>query len=254
MRQKKVSLVLMAGIAGLVLLVASCHKKAVPPPAPPAPPPAATPAPTGSLTAEPGTIQKGESSTLTWTSENATDVSIAPSVGTVQSSGSTTVTPDSSTTYTLTVKGAGGENTYTARVTVTSPPPPAAPVTPAVSEQELFEQNVKDVYFDFNKSDLRGDAQQALNSDAEFFKAHPSLTFTIEGHCDERGTEEYNLGLGQRRAAAAKQYLVNLGVDASRINTISYGKDRPFCTEHTEECWQQNRRDHFVLGSESQSQ
>lgn len=252
MQHKKLSLAVLAGIAGLVLLVASCHKKRVPPPAPPAPPPAVTPAPTASLTAEPSTIQQGQSSTLTWSTENATDVSISPSVGAVQPSGSTTVSPGESTTYTLTAKGAGGEVTSEARVTVTAPPPPPAPpVTPAVSEDTLFEQNVKDAYFDFNKSDLRPDAQQALNADAEFFKSHPSLTFTIEGHCDERGTEEYNLGLGQRRADGAKEFLVNLGVDASRISTISYGKDRPFCTEHTEECWQQNRRDHFVLGSES---
>jgi peptidoglycan-associated lipoprotein len=252
MHQRKLSLALLAGVAGLVLLVASCHKKKVPPPAPPAPPPAAAPAPTGSLTAEPSTIEKGQSSTLSWTSENATDVELQPNVGTVQSNGSTTVSPEESTTYTLTVKGAGGQNTYEARVTVTAPPPAPAPEqAPAISESELFEQNVKDAYFDFNKSDIRADAQQALNADAEFFKGHPSLTFTIEGHCDERGTEEYNLGLGDRRANSVKEFLVNLGVAASRITTISYGKDRPFCTEHTEECWQQNRRAHFVLGSES---
>ncbi len=254
MQRKKKRLALLAGAAALGLLLASCHKKQVPPPAPPATAPAASAsaAPACQLTAEPSTIGKGQSSMLSWTSENATDVDLEPGVGKVQANGSTSVSPDDSTTYTLTVKGSAGQNSCQARVTVTATAPPPAPATtPQISESDLFEQDVKDVYFDLNKSDIRPDGQQALNADAEFLKSHPSITFTIEGHCDERGTEEYNLGLGQRRADAAKQYLVNLGVDASRINTISYGKDRPFCTDHTEECWQQNRRDHFVLGSET---
>jgi peptidoglycan-associated lipoprotein len=90
-----------------------------------------------------------------------------------------------------------------------------------------------------------------LTTDASFLKEHQGIKFTIEGHCDERGSEEYNLGLGDRRATAAKNYLVNLGVSGDRVSTISYGKDRPFCTEHNEECWQQNRRAHFHYGPES---
>lgn len=130
---------------------------------------------------------------------------------------------------------------------VAPPPPPP----PTVSEEDLFKQNIKDAFFDFDKSDIRPDAQTALNADADFLKQHPNIKFTIEGHCDERGSEEYNLGLGQRRADAAKNYLVNLGISADNITTISYGKDRPFCTEHNEECWQQNRRAHLVFGTES---
>jgi peptidoglycan-associated lipoprotein len=246
-------LALVATILGLtVLATTSCHKKAVPPPVTP-PTPAPSSAPTGSLTAEPSTIQAGQSATLTWSSENATDLDLEPGVGKVQAQGSTSVSPQESTTYTLTLKGPGGENTYEARVTVASAAPSAAPeATPPVTEEQLFEQSVKDAFFDYNKANIRPDAQAALNQDAQFFKAHPSIDFTIEGHCDERGTEEYNLGLGQRRADAAKNYLVNLGVDASRITTISYGKDRPFCTEHNETCWQENRRAHFVFGAESQ--
>ncbi len=105
---------------------------------------------------------------------------------------------------------------------------------------------MSDAFFDFNKADIRGDAREALTRDAEFLRSYPR-SVTIEGHCDERGSTEYNLGLGQRRAQAAKNYLVSLGISADRIDTVSWGKERPFCTESTEECWQQNRRGHFVM-------
>jgi peptidoglycan-associated lipoprotein len=206
------------------------------------------------LTAEPSTIERGQSVTLSWTSQNATDLTLDPGVGKVQAQGSTTVTPQDSTTYTLTASGPGGSVTETARVTVTVPPPPPPPPPPAkaeVSSEELFSQNVKDAYFDFDKSDIRPDAQQALTSDSDFLKAHPDIKFTIEGQCDERGSEEYNLGLGDRRATAAKSFLVNSGINGDLINTISYGKDRPVCTEHDESCWQQNRRAHFHYGTEA---
>ncbi len=251
MRQKKRSLALLTGTLGVVILAASCHKKAVAPPPPPPPPAAAAEKPTVSLTAVPSTIESGQSVTLSWSSENATSLDLQPGVGAVQSSGSTSVSPSQSTTYTLTATGPGGTASATARVTVTSAPPPPAPSQPsAVTEETLFEQNIKDAYFDYNKSDIRPDAQRALTADADFLKSHPSVNFTIEGHCDERGSEEYNLGLGDRRATSAKNFLVNLGVSASRITTISYGKDRPFCTEQDEACYQKNRRAHLVLGSQ----
>jgi peptidoglycan-associated lipoprotein len=249
MRQRKRSIALLVGILGVIMLAASCHKKAVAPPPPPPPPAPAPEKPTVNLTAVPSTIEQGQSVTLSWTSENATSLDLQPGVGAVQSSGSTSVSPNESTTYTITATGPGGTATSTARVTVTSPPPPPPPPPPAVSEATLFEQNIKDAYFDYDKSDIRPDAQQALTADADFLKEHPSISFTIEGHCDERGSEEYNLGLGDRRANAAKSFLVNLGISASRITTISYGKDRPFCTESNEACWQQNRRGHLVMGS-----
>jgi len=250
MRQKKRSLALLVGTLGVVILAASCHKKKVVPPPPP-PPPAAAAKTTVNLTAVPSTIESGQSVTLSWTSENATSLDLQPGVGNVQSSGSTSVSPTESTTYTLTATGPGGTATSTARVTVTSAPPPPAPSQPsAVTEETLFEQNIKDAFFDYNKSTIRPDAAQALTADANFLKSHPSINFTIEGHCDERGSEEYNLGLGDRRANSAKAFLVNLGISASRITTISYGKDRPFCTEHSEVCWQKNRRAHLVLGTE----
>jgi len=203
------------------------------------------------LSAEPSTVEKGQSATLSWTSQNATDFDLQPGIGKQQTSGSTSVTPTDSSTYTGTVTGPGGSNTCTARVTVTTPPPPPPPPPKTESEEEQFNAAMKDAFFDYDKSDVRTDAQQALTADADFLKAHPDIKFTIEGHCDERGSEEYNLGLGDRRANAAKSFLSNLGVGADRVTTISYGKDRPVCTEHNEECWQRNRRAHFVYGTQT---
>jgi peptidoglycan-associated lipoprotein len=231
---------IVAALASLMVLAsAGCKKKEVAPPPPPPPPPQ----PTASLTANPSTIQRGQSTTLTWQTTNATDVTLE-GIGAVEANGSRQVTPSDSTTYRLTAKGAGGTQEATARVTVTQPPPP--PVAAAPSDEELFNQNVKDAFFDFDKSDIRPDAQQALMADAAFLQQHPNIRFTVEGHCDERGSTEYNLGLGDRRATAVKDFLVQQGVSADRIRTISYGKEKPFCTEHTEDCWQQNRRGHFV--------
>jgi len=252
MRSKKRSLAVLVGILGVLLLAAACHKKPVPAPPPPPPPPP-PPAPTVTLTAEPNTVEKGQSVTLSWSSQNATDLDLEPGVGKVQAQGSSSVTPQDSTTYTLTATGPGGTQSATARVTVEAPPPPPPPPPPPVkeiSEEDLFGQNVKDAYFDYDKSDIRPDGEQALTADSSFFKDHQSVKFTIEGHCDERGSEEYNIGLGDRRATAAKNFLVNAGVSADRISTISYGKSRPVCQEQTEECWQRNRRAHFHYGAE----
>jgi peptidoglycan-associated lipoprotein len=114
------------------------------------------------------------------------------------------------------------------------------------SIDEIWAREVQDAFFDYDKADIRADARTALGQTAEFFKAHPSVKATIEGHCDERGSTEYNLGLGDRRAAAVKQYLVSLGVSANQLTTVSFGKEKPFCMEHNETCWQQNRRGHFI--------
>jgi len=105
---------------------------------------------------------------------------------------------------------------------------------------------VKDVYFDYDKSDLRGDQMASVQADVAFLNQHGAINFTIEGHCDERGSTEYNLALGDQRASAVKNALTAAGVSGSRIKTISYGKEKPFCTESNEACWQQNRRGHLV--------
>jgi len=237
------TVVLYTFCAATLLFAAGCKKKVAT--TPPAPPPAPTPKPTVTLSASPSSIRPGDTVTLSWSSTNATDLSIDNGVGKVAPQGSTPVTPSASTTYTITATGPGGSDTASASVSVSTPEAPAAaPAAPNLSE--LFDQNIKDAFFDFNKSDIRQDAQEALTKDAEFLRSYPDIRITIEGHCDERGSTEYNIGLGQRRAQAAKNYLVSLGIAASRIDTVSWGKEHPFCTEHTEECWQQNRRAHLV--------
>lgn len=104
-----------------------------------------------------------------------------------------------------------------------------------------------DAYFDFARAELREDARGTLSRDAEWLKRYGSVRILLEGHCDDRGTEAYNLALGERRAAAAREYLIALGVPESRIQTVSYGKERPFCSQDTESCWQENRRDHVLV-------
>ena len=244
MKQQTLKWIMLVFVLGAMLVLGACHKKVAPPPPPPPPPPAA---PTASLTASPASIQKGQSTTLTWQTSDATDVSIDNGVGTVQASGSQQVSPADSTTYRLTAKGPGGTQEATARVTVTGAPAPPPP-PPSATEEELFSQNIKDVYFNYDNYDVRGDQQAALQADAAFLKEHPDVRFTIEGHCDERGSTEYNLALGDNRANSVRNALVQAGIAADRIRTISYGKERPFCTQSNEECWQQNRRDHFVFG------
>jgi len=226
----------------VVLLVSACGKKKTPAPPPPPPPPA--PAPTASLTANPNTITAGQSTTLIWKTDFATDVSIDP-LGKVDPSGSRTVTPTESTTYRLVARNDTGTQEATARVTVTpAPPPPPPPANE--TEEQMFAQNVQDVFYEYDSYDISQQYQQVLQADARFLQQHPNIRFTIEGHCDERGSTEYNLALGDNRANAAKLVLVQLGISADRIRTISYGKEKPFCTESSESCWAQNRRAHFV--------
>jgi len=106
---------------------------------------------------------------------------------------------------------------------------------------------LKDAYFDFDKYDIRPDAAKTLAVNATWLKSNSNLLVLIEGHCDERGTNEYNLALGERRAKATMNYLVAQGVAASRVSIISYGEERPVCTEHAEGCWSKNRRTHFLV-------
>jgi peptidoglycan-associated lipoprotein len=235
-------------VAGLVATVftGGCKKKPVPAPTPQAPAPAPAPAqPTVTISADPTSINKGDASTLSWTSTNATQLTIAPEVGTVTAEGNTKVTPSESTTYTITASGPGGSANATARVTVSTPAPPVEPA-PSPDLDAIFGKEVQDAYFDFNKADVRADARTALAKTADFLRNYPQIRVTVEGHCDERGSTEYNLALGDRRASAVKQYLVSLGISGDRISTVSFGKEKPFCTQGNEACWQQNRRGHFV--------
>ncbi|MGD0962536.1 MAG: peptidoglycan-associated lipoprotein Pal [Candidatus Acidiferrales bacterium] len=234
------------GLAASVSFVAGCKKQVGA--APPASPPAPAAQPTVTLDASPASITPGQTVTLSWSSTSATDLDVEPGVGKVAPQGSTPVNPSESTTYTITATGSGGTATASARVDVTAPAPAAAAeASGPANVQELFDQNIKDAFFDLDKSDLRADAREALTKDAEFLRSYPQVRLSLEGHCDERGSTEYNLGLGQRRAEAAKNYLISLGITGDRVETISWGKERPFCMEHDENCWQQNRRAHFVM-------
>jgi peptidoglycan-associated lipoprotein len=252
MSKRTISLLLLS--LSLILFAAGCKKKVPPPPPPPPPapkveaPPAAKPS--IQFSAEPSTIEKGQSTTLRWTVSDATQVSISPGVGTVDARGSRQVYPSDTTTYTLTAQGPGGTETASTTVTVTAPPPPPPPpAPPKKSLSELLSSEVQDVYYDYDKSDVREDARATLTRNADalkrIFADIPDAVVVIEGHADERGSAEYNLGLGDRRATSAKEFLVQLGVSTDKLKTISYGKERPQCTESNEDSWQKNRRVHF---------
>ena len=230
-----------AGTLVGVLSFAGCSKKAAKATPPAAPPPAA---PTAALAANPAVIEQGQTTTLTWKTDNANDVAI-DGIGSVSGSGSKTITPDSSTTYTLTAKGPGGTKDASARVTVNEKV--ARTTTLGPSDEDLFARNVKDVLFAYNKSDIRGDQASTTHNDAAFLAQHPSIKVVVEGHCDDRGSEEYNLALGTSRAESVKRALLQEGVSADRVKTVSYGKEKPFCSEDNDQCWQRNRVDHFDI-------
>jgi len=248
--------------ATLFLAAAGCKKKvaAAPPPppvveAPPPPPPAPKPNPPriDTFAAEPATLERGQSSTLRWTVANATNMSIDQGIGAIQANGSRQVTPGNSTTYTLTASGAGGTDTRSVTVTVNAPPPPPPPPSKpqvTISSADMLTREAQDIYFDYDMSDLRADAQRAATANAELLKRifaqDSNFTVLVEGHCDERGSAEYNLGLGDRRATSLRDFYVQQGLPANRIRTISYGKERPQCTEANEACYQRNRRDHMA--------
>jgi peptidoglycan-associated lipoprotein len=166
-----------------VIFALGCAKKPAAPPPPPPPPPPAPARPTVTLQASPLTINKGDSTTLSWSSTNATQLSISPEVGAVSPEGSTKVSPSDSATYTISATGPGGSADASVRVSVNAPPPPPPPPS-GPSIEELFAREVKDAFFDFNKSDIRPDARDALGKTADFLRAHAQVRVTIEGHCD----------------------------------------------------------------------
>lgn len=207
------------------------------------------------FTAEPRTIERGQSATLRWAIANATDMTIDQNLGAVTATGSRQVFPSQTTTYTLTAVGPTGQDARSVTVEVATGPPPPPPDGnrgARLNGTEVLTREAQDVYFDYDKAEFRDDARQALAHNAEvlkrIFAADPRFNVVIEGHCDERGSAEYNLGLGDRRASAAKEYLVQLGVPADRLTTISYGKERPQCTDADEACYQKNRRAHLGPG------
>jgi len=182
---------------------------------------------------------------LSWRTTDATTVSI-DGIGDVPTSGVKTVTPTQSTTYHLVARGDGGSADASASVTVNAPPAVQVP-TNTMSAEEEFKANVQDIFFDYDADAIRADAQATLSKDASYLASHPNVKVVIGGYCDERGSDEYNLALGQRRAESTKAALVQAGVAADRMRVISYGKEKPFCTQSDESCWQQNRRAGFTM-------
>ena len=250
----------------MILIASACGGKhtPVPPPPPPAPTAGSTNAPSGGsgrpvvaeFAVEPSSIQVGQSAVLRWNVTGATNVAIDHGLGTVPATGTSRQTPANTTTYLLTATGPAGDTTATTTVTVTGPPPPPPPSRNTTTSRGTLESRVqsdlRDALFDYDSNNIRDDARAALTSDADALKRiladFPNASINVEGHCDERGSAEYNLGLGDRRATSARDFLTQLGVPADRLKTISYGKERPVCTESDESCWQRNRRAHFSVG------
>lgn len=239
MTQKRVKAsALLATLAGVLLLV-GCSKKlasVTPPPPPPA-------APTATLAANPNVIQQGQATPLMWQTGDATEISIA-GLGALPASGSRSVMPSASTTYTLVAKGPGGTKDSSARVTVNAR---IANAPPSPTDGDLFSKSMKDMFFDYDKSAVRADEVPAVQNDGVFLSQHPNVKVLIEGHCDDRGSVEYHLALGTSRAESVKRSLLQQGISAERIKTVSFGKEKPFCTQDNEQCWQQNRVDHLVF-------
>jgi len=237
----------------LALLAATgCHKKSKLPPPDENAPGSNLPAPTASITADPLAIDLGQSVVLNWRTTNATAVSI-DGIGQVAVNGTQTVSPANSTNFHLVAKGDGGTTEANIRVTVKIPTTDNMGNTGnedaglgAGSEAE-FHANVQDLFFDYDSAELRADAQASVSAAAHYLNSHPGVRILVAGFCDDRGSAEYNITLGENRADAAKTALVSAGVSPNRIRTVSYGKERQFCTEENESCWQQNRRDQFSI-------
>ena len=238
MNNRKKQWILAVVLSSVLALAIGCKGKTQPPPPPPPPKPV-----TATLSANPTSIQRGQSATLTWSTENATDVALEGNK--VDASGSQTVSPTDTTTYHLSAKGSSGTQEATAMITVTAPPPPPTPAPAPPPPAAAL--NITDIYFDYDKADLRPESQAALSQLAQLMSQNPNWKVKIEGNCDERGSAMYNLALGERRASAAQQALTQGGVGPGQIQTVSYGKEKPVCSDANEGCWQKNRHDHFVL-------
>jgi peptidoglycan-associated lipoprotein len=251
--QKLWKLAFLAVIVAATIVGNGCSKKAALPVATaalesPTPPPAPL-APSIAFNASPIAIERGQSTSLAWESSNTTAVSIDNGIGNVDLSGTVAAQPASSTTYKATATGPGGTATAEVRVTVIEPPSITLPSERPIADEEFFNRRIHPIYFSYDRYTISDDARDVLIQNAKALAERPSIHLTIEGHCDERGSEKYNLALGDMRANAAKEFLVNQGVNPDRIDTISYGKERPFCSENNEQCWQQNRRAHPVIAS-----
>lgn len=225
------------------LVLAGCRHNVTTAKAPQAPP-AQVERPVASLSVNPATVERGQSAQLTWNTQNAATVTI-DGIGPVDSTGSRTITPNETTTYRLSAKSSAGTAEATASVSVHAP---VAKAAPQLTEEQLFAQNIKDIFFNYDKAEINSNEKSVLSGNLDFLAKHTALKIVIEGHCDERGSEEYNMSLGESRAEQVKAALLQGGIGADRIKIISFGKEKPFCASaENEACWQQNRRAHFVL-------
>jgi len=244
----------------------ACNRKvAAAPPAPSVAPAAVADVPTAarptiSIRTDRPALTRGQAATLTISSQNATSVTVEPGLGAVPLNGNRQVTPASSVTYVATAIRPGGTAGDTVRLTVNEPVPVATPIravtpnnvssnvssAPTLTMDQQIQRAMQPIAFDYDQADIRSDQVLILQSEAAFLKQNSNLRFTIEGHCDERGSEEYNLALGDRRANAVKQYLIGQGIAESRFNSVSYGEERPVCHEQSEDCYQRNRRAVFT--------
>jgi peptidoglycan-associated lipoprotein len=245
---------LLTGAALTLFAITGCHKTKTPPPptAPTTNEPVAGSTPTATITADPMIIDPGQSVVLNWRTTNASAVSI-DGIGNVAVNGTQTVSPSQSTDFHLTARNESSGTFADVRVTVRQPQVPSTPDTstgPAdggMGSEAAFHAAVPDLFFDYDSYDLRADAQSSVSAAASYLAAHPAVKVLVAGYCDDRGSAEYNITLGENRANAAKTALVSAGVSASRIRVVSYGKEKQFCTEENESCWQQNRRDQFTI-------
>ena len=232
-----------------MLAVTGCHKKTAPVQPNALPPATTSAAPTATITADPPAIDLGQSVVLNWRTTNATSVSI-DGIGDVAVNGTQTVSPANSTNFHLVAKGDGGTTDANVRVTVRVPQVPSGNTAADTGDQgsdAAFHGAVQDVFFGYDSYDIAPEASTSISSSARYLQAHPAIKVLIAGYCDDRGSAEYNITLGENRANAAKQALVSAGVSPDRLRVISYGKERQFCTEETDSCWQQNRRDQFSI-------
>jgi peptidoglycan-associated lipoprotein len=256
---KRFSLLL---LLALTLMSVGCSKKVAPaPPPPPPPPPAAppTPAPTITLSVDRPSITAGQSAMLSYTATNATAVTINPGIGAVQpaTGGTRQINPAQTTSFTARATGPGGTADSAAVnvvVTAAAPPPPPPPPPPVKNDtrpptktlDQLFTETMVPILFDYDKATIGPIEESKLLNNAAWLKQNPTVKFQIEGHADERGSQEYNIALGDERAAAVKKFLAGQGIADARMSTISYGEERPACREQSEACWQKNRRAAFV--------
>ena len=238
----------------LVLTVANCKKLPPTTIGPPEHQPVVDPTqpapamPTVEITAEPSTIERGNQTTLSWKSTDATSILIDGGVGNVAETGSLVLSPNESTTYTAIARSSGGSARDSTRVTVVPKKVAERSVTDIEGLQRAIDDGrVRPVFFDYDKALLSPKSKQILEENARWIKRFPTATVIVEGHCDERGSEEYNLALGDHRAQVTRDHLLDAGVSATQLEALSFGEERPFESCHDETCWSQNRRAHFVV-------